>query len=325
MTSHDRREQTTTATSPGRLLIAIGTALAAVGVVAPPGPASATEPRPVAVSRAVADPPQGAYWHTRTLWTATYPWKLGKGPNRYHVEVRRLSEDWTTPGGKSWFGYRELATRPKSAADERAWRRDGSPARWSRTADGRKASLSTLPDKGSVGPTKGVADVFYLAGQQLSYEELQRLPADPAGLKDWIEKAVRVRKADPTADIPEDAVDGHVTGTLISMLHEVPVPKNVRVAAYRALPTRPGVHVRGKAKDALGRTGERLSFDHANGRGNKGTKLETEVIVDTGTMLLLARGAKTTIDGRPFLHKTSTTTVLHVGWTDSPPSAPALP
>ncbi|MFI6512034.1 hypothetical protein ACIBCT_30905 [Streptosporangium sp. NPDC050855] len=93
------------------------------------------------------------------------------------------------------FGSRRLGTRPKSPADERAWRRDGSPATWNRSADGMTVVLSTRPDKGRAGAAKGRSDAFHVAGQQLSYEELQRLPADPAGLRGWIEKAVRVRKA----------------------------------------------------------------------------------------------------------------------------------
>jgi hypothetical protein len=186
-------------------------------------------------------------------------------------------------------------------------------------------ALSTRPDKGRAGTAKGRSDVFYVAGQQLSYEELQRLPADPAGLRGWIEKAVRVRKADPTANVPEYAVADHVTRTLVELLHQVPVPGSVRVAAYRALPTMPGVHARGKAKDARGRTGERLTLGHEPYPGQKGFERETELIVDTGTTLLLSESVKTTIDGRPFANKTSTETMLHVGWTDAAPSVPALP
>ncbi|MEU4833491.1 hypothetical protein [Streptosporangium sp. NPDC023615] len=320
----DRIEQTKAATSPVRLLVALGVALAAVYALAPPVPASAPELRPAAASRAVADPPGGAYWHTRALWAAVHPRLMGSGSNRYHVEVRHVSEGWITPGGKEWSGHRSLGARPKSAADRRAWRRDGSPTTWRRTADGRIGRLSSLPDKGSVGPTKGGPDVFFLADQQLSYEELQRLPADPAGLRAWIEKAVRTPRADPTANVPEEAVDEYVRGTLVT-LYQLPVPRNVRVAAYRALPAMPGVHVRGKAKDALGRTGERLSFDHTRARGHKDTALRSEVIVDTGAMLLMAHGVRTTVGGKPFPNKTWTETMLHVGWTDRAPSVPALP
>ncbi|WP_030924317.1 hypothetical protein [Streptosporangium amethystogenes] len=313
------------ATTPIRPLTAIGVGLAAVGVIALSGPPSTPDLRLAAATGAVTAPAQGAYWHTRTLFKITHPRQLGSGSNRYWVEEQNISESWTSPDGRSWFGFRKLGTRPKSAADEKAWRRDGSPTRWSRTAEGTTVSLSTTPNKGRVVLTKGPAS-FPVAGQQLSYEELQRLPADPTGLKNWIEKAVRVPKAEPDAEIPEDAVDGQVTGTLTMLLHEVPVPKEVRVAAYRALPTMPGVRSLGKVKDALGRTGEGFSIDHRQAR-QKNLKVvaKTDVIIDTDAMSLLAENLKSTRNGKPFLNKTWTRTMLQVGWTDDKPSVPALP
>ncbi|MFI6456803.1 CU044_5270 family protein [Streptosporangium amethystogenes] len=313
------------ATTSTRPLTAIGVGLASVGFIALSCPPSTPHLRLAATTRSVTSPAEGAYWHTRTLWKSTHPRQLGSGSNRYWVEEQRISENWTSPDGRNWHAYRELGTRPKSAADEKAWRRDGSPARWSRTAEGTTVSLSTKPSKGRVSLTKGPA-VFYVADQQLSYEELQRLPADPAGLRSWIERAVRVPRAEPDAKVPEDAVDGQVTRVLTELLHMVPVPKEVRVAAYRALPTMPGVRSLGKVKDTLGRTGEGFSIDHTQPR-QKDPKIvaTSHVIIDTGTMSLLAKELKSTRGGKPFLNKTWTETMLQVGWTDDKPSVPALP
>lgn len=314
------------ATTPIRPLIAIGAGLAAVGVIALSGPPSTPDLRLAAATGAVTAPAEGAYWHTRTLSKTTHPQQFGSGSNRYQVEEQRLSENWTSPDGKAWSGFRRLGTRPKSAADEKAWRRDGSPTTWSRTAEGTTVSLSTKPDKGYVVLMKGPAMLFYVADQQLSYEELQRLPADPTGLKNWIEKAVRAPRAEPDAKIPEDAVDGHVTGTLTKLLYKVPVPKQVRAAAYQALPTMPGVRSLGKVKDALGRTGEGFSIDHRQAP-HKTLKVvvKTDVIIDTDAMSLLAENLKSTRNGKPFPNKTWTQTMLQVGWTDDKPSVPALP
>ncbi|MEV6862773.1 hypothetical protein AB0M44_17460 [Streptosporangium subroseum] len=303
-------------TAPIRPLIAIGVGLAAVGVIALSGLPDAPDLRLAASPRSVTAPAEGAYWHTRTLWKMTHPRQLGRGSNRYWVEEPRLMEEWTSPDGKAWSGYRPLGVSPKSAADEKAWRRDGSPAMWKRTAEGTVVSLSTKPDKGMVGPVKGRPTTFFLAGQQLSYEELQRMPSNPAELKTWLGKAAR------TAKVPDAGVDGYVTRVLPSLLHEVPVSKEVRTAAYQALRAMPGVRSLGKVKDARGRTGEGLSFILQKQRSLVAT---TQVIVDTGTMLLLADSLKTTIDGKPFPNKTWTETMLQVGWTDDEPSVPALP
>ncbi|MBB4939508.1 hypothetical protein FHR32_003813 [Streptosporangium album] len=309
-------------TTPLRPLIALG--LAAAGVITLSGPPDMPDLRLVAATRSVTAPAEGAYWHTRTLSKTTHPRQLGHGANRYWMEEQELVEEWASPDGRAWFGYRPLGVRPKSPADEKAWRRDGSPAKWNRTAEGTVVSLSTEPDKGRVGPVRGAKGLpvttFFLDEQRLTYEELQRLPADPARLKTWLGEAARVAKT------PDGAVDGYLTYTLSSLLHKLPVPKEVRTAAYQALSTMPGVRSLGKVKDARGRTGEGLSIDHGQTRQKKDTYTDkTEVIVDTDAMVLLASDLTTTLNGKPFPSRTTTTTVLQVGWTDDKPSVPALP
>ncbi|WP_433348233.1 CU044_5270 family protein [Microtetraspora malaysiensis] len=306
-------------TTPARSLIALGLGLATVGAMALPAAADTLNLRLTAATRSAAAPAQGAYWHTKVLRTATHPWQFGQGTNRYWLEDQRVFEMWTSPDGKVWAGQRNLGVHPKSAADEEAWRRDGSPATWKRAANGSIVSLSTEPDKGGVFPMKGQA-TFRLAEQRLSYEQLQRLPADAAGLKTWLEKAARAAK------VPGNAVDGYVTASLTALLRDLPAPKEVRAAAYKLLPTMPGVRSLGAVKDSQGRTGEGLSIDHGRSRQQAGTIASTtEVIVDTDTMLLLAESLTSTINGKPFLDKTWTETVLQVGWTEDKPSVPALP
>ncbi|MGI5490913.1 CU044_5270 family protein [Microtetraspora malaysiensis] len=306
-------------TTPARSLIALGLGLATVGAMALPAAADTLNLRLTAATRSAAAPAQGAYWHTKLLRTATHPWQFGKGTNRYWLEEQRVFERWTSPDGKVWAGQRNLGVHPKSAADEEAWRRDGSPITWKRPVNGSTVSLSTEPDKGEVFPMKGQA-TFRLAEQRLSYEQLQRLPADAAGLKTWLEKAARAAKAS------DDIVDSYVTASLTTLLRDLPVPKEVRAAAYKLLPTMPGVRSLGTIKDSQGRTGEGLSIDHGQTRLKVGTIASTtKVIVDTDTMLMLADSLTTTINGKPFMNKNWTETTLQVGWTDDKPSVPALP
>lgn len=170
------------------------------------------------------------------------PQQLGSGSNRYWVEEQQITETWFSTDGKCWTGDRSLGAHSKSAADKKAWHRDGSPAKWSRTADGRQTGrLSTRTDNGRLERLKGV-DYFFLAGQHLTYEEVQRLPADPSGLTAWLAKAGRVSR------VPESGVDDYVKASLRLLLYGLPAPKEVRTAAYRALPTMPGVRSEGKVK-----------------------------------------------------------------------------
>lgn len=306
-----------------RPLIAVGIGLTAVGAAALlvlPSLAKAPEARLTATTSA---PPEGAYWHTKVLFKRTHHRQLGSGANRYWVVEQQLTEEWTTPDGKSWVGFRQLGTYPKSAADRKAWDRDGSPAKWTRAANGQTVSLSTKPGKGHVSPMRG-ENTFFLAGQRLTYDEVQRLPADPNRLKSWLAEAARVSR------VQENAVDRYVTWALPALLHRLPAPKEVRTAAYQVLLTMPGVRSQGRTTDSVGRTGAALSIDHPDiSQKVNATKVKigakTDLIIDTGAMLLLSETQTSMIDDKPFLNKTSTQTVLQAGWTDAAPAVPALP
>ncbi|MGS2642427.1 hypothetical protein [Streptosporangium sp. LJ11] len=310
------------ATAPVRPLIAVGTGLAAaVGAVALLGLPSVMKAPETRLAATESAPPEGAYWHTRVLTQHTGPRQMGSGANRYWVVEQRLSETWTAPDGKAWFGYRKAGAYPKSAADRKAWRRDGSPAKWTRTADGQVVKLSTEPDKGHVGPVRGNDDKFFLAGQRLTYDEVQRLPADPNVLKSWLSEAARVQR------VKQNDVDQYVTGALPGMLSQLPAPKNVRAAAYQALLTMPAVRSRGESKDSMGRAGAALSIDHPKAVQKDGLTIKdtTYLIVDTGTMLLLSESQTTKISGKLSLNETRTRTMLEAGWTNTAPAVPALP
>ncbi|MGA5757453.1 hypothetical protein [Nonomuraea bangladeshensis] len=292
-------------TAPIRPLVSLGVGLAmgATALLGAPGAAAAA-------------PPEGAYWHSRSLTTLTHPWRFGSKSDSYALVQRRVSETWQAPDGKTWYGYRELGALPKSAADRKAWQRDGSPSKWSESIDGKTVKLSATPARGSMGPVRD-QDYFFLGGQHLTYDEVQRLPADPATLKDWLRRAGQVSR------VPDYALDGWVAGTLPYLLHSLPATKEVRAAAYQALLTMPGVRADGVAKDTLGRSGTVVLID----RTDKKTKssARTRLIVDTGTMLLLSREQKALLDGKQVPGKDYTETLVEVGWTDTPPAIPALP
>ncbi|MFI7639025.1 hypothetical protein [Nonomuraea sp. NPDC049400] len=308
------------ATAPVRPLIAIGTGLAAVVTAALLGLPSLVKAPETRLTAAASAPPEGTYWHTRVLTQRTHPRQFGSGANRYWVVEQDLTEKWTMPDGSSWFGVRPLGAYPKSAADRKAWRRDGSPAKWTRTADGQYVKkLSTEPDKGHLYPVRA-RNTFSLAGQHLRYDEVQRLPADPNGLKSWFAEAARVLR------VKENGVDRYVTGALMELFHQLPAPKEVRTAAYQALLTMPGVRAQGRAKDNVGRTGAAVLIDYPEIVQSGNTiKTKTDLIIDTDTMLLLSRTWTTHLNGKLFINKISTETVLQAGWTNAEPAVPALP
>ncbi|MEU4514090.1 hypothetical protein AB0G05_31715 [Nonomuraea wenchangensis] len=295
------------ATAPIRPLVSLGVGLAmgATALLGTPGAATAA-------------PPEGAYWHSRSLMTHTHPWRFGSRSDPYALVQRRVSETWQAPDGRTWFGFRELGALPKSAADRKAWQRDGSPSKWDESIDGKTVKLSATPAKGSMNSVRN-QDYFFLAGQHLTYDEVQRLPANPATLKDWL------RRAGQASRVPSSALDGWVAGSLPELLHALPVTKEVRAAAYQALLTMPDVRADGVAKDAIGRSGAVVLIERkAEGTKSKSTS-RTRLIVDTARMVLLSRDQRALDDGRQVPGKDSSETLVEVGWTDTPPAVPALP
>ncbi|MDA0633591.1 hypothetical protein OUY22_09185 [Nonomuraea sp. MCN248] len=271
---------------------------------------------PAAVAAA---PPEGAYWHTRAVTTSTHPWRFGTRSHPYALLETSVTEEWTTPAGKAWHGYRELATRPASPADKKAWQRDGSPARWGKSIDGKIVKLSGEHSKGHVGPVRQERDQFRLAEQWLTYEEVQRLPADPELLRDWLTRAARVSR------VPEKLVESWVTSVLPSLLHRLPAPKEVRAAAREALLKSPNVRAGGAAKDSLGRSGAVVVINQTHETRGQKTVIQHRLIIDTGRMVLLAQSQKATHNGKPAPDMSYDETLTRVGWTNSPPTVPALP
>ncbi|NBE95813.1 hypothetical protein FE391_19635 [Nonomuraea sp. KC401] len=295
------------ATAPIRRLSSLGIGLA-VGATALMG----------APAAAAAAPPEGAYWHSRALMTTTHPWRFGSKTDPYSLVQRRISENWRAPDGRAWFGFRELGTLPKSAAAKKAWRRDGSPSKWSESIDGKTVKLSIEPAKGRVAPVRD-ENSFRLAGQRLTYDEVQRLPADPNILKDWLGRAGKISR------VQEGALDGWVRSSLPEILHSIPAPKEVRAAAYQALLTMPGVRAGGNVKDTLGRSGAAVLIDRTH-KGKSGTSsVKIRLIVDSNTMVLLSRDQTVTDNGKVLGGKTHNETLVEVGWTNSKPAVPALP
>ncbi|GAA3791093.1 hypothetical protein GCM10022226_07580 [Sphaerisporangium flaviroseum] len=270
----------------------------------------------------------GTYWHVRTFSHNTFPEQLGEGANRYWVEESDVSETWSNRDGESWRGYRELGVRPKTPADEEAWRRDGSPTEWDKTMEPNLvAELSTRPEEGVLTPPE-VADhphadtnadqldtkAFHVAGGSVTYAALQELPADPDALKAWVERSLSASTE------PSEYTNFNVARSLSTeLLLDVPAPPKVRAAAYRALAEMQNIRYVGEAKDDWGRPGAEFSILGPAG------KLSTNLIIDPRTSLILSSRVAVLHKGELLKGKSQTATYLDTGWTDAEPAVPAIP
>ncbi|MEV0819663.1 hypothetical protein [Nonomuraea rubra] len=274
--------------------------------------------------------PEAKFWRVKTIITMEHPRLVGSG---YAVMERRASVDWATPEGRSWAAYRPLGAYPKTKQDEQAWKKDGSPASWTYRTEGMKITLSTKPGKGWVKKVDERPAALMLGERPVTFEQLQKLPADAAGIRRyvtsevnaWIDKAAEeARTTDPRATKQDwlDHLDLYVAESLTRLLYQNPVPRKVRAAAYEALRTTEGVKDLGRAKDPQGRSGHKLALP---GYVTDKQSLEQQVVVDTGTMTLLARYTDDDArpGGKPLKGKgKDRVETFEAGWTNDAPAVP---
>ena len=281
-----------------------------------------------AAARAESAPTSGTYWHVRRMSTTTFPRKLGRGDNRYTVDILSVTEMWTKRSGQTWWGGREWVT-PKSAEDEAAWRRDGSPRKWcmgeTDTEPPQPNCLHTSPGAASL--MRVGVDTFVIADEtELTFEQLQQLPGEADALRAWVVDAVK-DDLDPSAS--GEIVDYNVASVLANLLVDIPVPPDVRAAAYRALADMPNVTSIGPTQDELGRAGTGILIDpgagaHLVGRGGptfESGEFNRMLIIDPDTSHVLAD--QVIVD--KSITPTGSTLILEVGWTDEKPHEPTLP
>ncbi|MFI7640672.1 CU044_5270 family protein [Nonomuraea sp. NPDC049400] len=116
-----------------------------------------------------------------------------------------------------------------------------------------------------------------LKGAEVSFEELERLPTDPEALKAWIaERKGRDR------DMSASELRGDPLFPLVSLIMELPVPSEVRSAAFRALATLPGVESAGAVEG-----GQELRIPDPDGGREIKLVVDPEAARVTRTNLLL--------------------------------------
>ncbi|MGV9775229.1 CU044_5270 family protein [Streptosporangium sp. NPDC003464] len=266
-----------------------------------------------AATSAARTPAEGANW-VRGAVSGNQRVEPG---GRYTLELTSSTEMWVSPapGKPIWFIRQDLGTKPATPRDEEAWRAAGSPTSWVYPGPGGK------PDEvGSVtlqsGPGEPVATrdgtgklSVALLGRPMSRATLSKLPTTPDGLRDYLKPVITKRYGAEAADVDMDA-ELYETGVRVIM--DLPVPSEVRAAAYRMLASLPGVTADGEVTDPLGRTGQAVSLRHSTG--------EYRLIMDTVTGQPLA--SVSTIKGTGGEAR-SYTAIKRAGWTDDEPELPA--
>lgn len=145
---------------------------------------------------------------------------------------------------------------------------------------------------------------FRLGGAEVTMNQVEKLPAEPVALRNWITDAVahsdiRTSAGPLTADQRQQAV---LEG-LISLVSTLPAPPAVRAASFRAIAAYPGVETVGAVPGGQGLRlpgGQLLVVDPATGRVNK-----------TSTFV--------SADGAEYRAAEGTTMAVSAEWTDGLP------
>jgi hypothetical protein len=234
----------------------------------------------------------GRYWLTKTVEGTNL--EVGPPGDRYTITMKDSDDQWTARAadGTSRFVSQSLGTQPATAADAAAWKRDGSPSKWSvtlvkykRGAAGQRVRLPITAAPGKpFGNRTNIGDkVFAIGGQNVSLRQVQALPANPARLKARL-LADFAAPGGSGGDLPTHATDWlWQVGT--SMIIAMPLTPRARAAAYRMLAGLPGVRSLGQVRDPDGRTGVAVAMTDKTQAG--GTQ-ESRLIVDRATGLPLA-------------------------------------
>lgn len=275
----------------GMVLAAAAVALVvgAVAVVVPlaGGPVAATPMRKLeaAAAKLAATPePKGRYWRQdieRIL--------LMKGGGEYRVEERAAETLAFGPSREVYGWSRQVSAKPYTAADEKEWKRSGSPGLCS-VGCGKDARAYSQTD---------LRDALELAdGLKPTLVELRNLPADPGSLK-----ARLLGSYDPRLATGREA---WLAEALVRLVTSTPASPGTRAAAYLLLAKAPGVTVLDGVTAPFGLDGVALRLSGG-----------TRIVIDRTTGELVGVQWESP-DGTPY----STDIVRKAGWTDVRPVAP---
>jgi hypothetical protein len=299
----------------------------APGVAAPPaGP----QPDPgapqlllAAAGQAESTAGTGRYWRVARITEGSLYAPVRVRGETFYVSERWITETWTPRDRdeQAWEGRRSLGFQPRTAEDEAAWKRAGSPRSFDLgpgdTTDG--SHVIRRMDPGPAELTRSTAGGDYAS--RYGALGLADLPTDPAGLRAAVEKVIKKRGTEPT--------DAAVFSLLGNLLTEAPAQPELRAAAFTVLSTLSGVVNAGPRADVTGREGVALELKQAVEQPGGGTFVDRSwLILEPENHRLLGGGMQGTMagrDGRPDITKggkESSAAVVIAQWTDQRPVPP---
>ncbi len=280
-------------------------------------------------------PGTGTYWVSTVEHGSLLP--VGADNNRYVLRARRTEITWKPllPGKDVVFVSRWAGAEPLSDRDKAAWRAAGSPTSWPIDPP-----PGCPPDPGNVytaepgGPERVVrrppdAQLFMVAWESLTAEQVRALPSDPDALRTWLLGVIDKQNL-PRAN-PVQAGES-LFDAVVSMMLNLPITPAVRSAAFRVLAGVPGIKSHGAVTDAKGRSGVAVSVENNDTieerRADPGGPREVTLILDPNTGAVLGRQVRAL---RPADYMSwvpagaiqSYDLVEHHRWTnDEPPATP---
>ncbi|QKG24550.1 CU044_5270 family protein [Actinomadura verrucosospora] len=314
-------------TVSGLGLAAAATA-AAVFIGTQPSGSGTPEPAPVAAkemllaaaaSSARMPATEGTYWFT---YTQTGQRHIVSGKNgSYTVEDRSETKDWTnahsphrtdaqTKAGRGgttthYWADRDVGARPAEAPDVAAWKRDGSPSRFTvKSSDGTTESLDAKTGPWQVHEEETAFDSAFADG---SLQQVRNLPADAAGLRRHL---LDHPSTDQRNRQSGQSDSQYLLDAAGDMLAYEPITAPVRAAAYRMLAALPDTRSR-RVTDPLGRAGVEITVA---GSGSTATG----IVIDPSSGRLLARNVLSGAGGRRGA-VIEWTALIKAGWTDTAP------
>lgn len=200
------------------------------------------------------------------------------------------AQTWQVGSGTYWH-VETVYTNARGTQDIETWtRRDG--REYSRSGSGRVTRVHGWPE------------AFSVAGTVLTFEQIQRLPAEPAALQAKLTHMLAARKLPLHGRIAGPGRDPQLIESLTSLLARVPAPPKVRAAAFRAIAALPDVTRVGSAPG-----GETLLI-----RGGTG---DMRMIVDSASSLV--SGWTETPPGQSSVPVIPSVSIPTAEWTNEPP------
>ncbi|WP_433371280.1 hypothetical protein [Streptosporangium sp. CA-115845] len=265
----------------------------------------------------------GAYW--RVQGTRVHRHLVGKEPTRYWIASRGDIVQWAPrkPGALYVQETESFGIRPDTPADEKIWRKQGSPDRW-RLPKCDNASVcgpTVLEDKRSRRKYRTMGQVTEPGMGGLSVAELDALPTDPARLRERLEG---YHKADQKRGVPwswEEFIRSAVRNMMTA-----PTRPGLRAALLRLYAEQSEARTAREGNDPLGRSaivvtvGDEISYQV----GTRLVPTTKEIFFDSRTgegtterfVTVNAEG------GFPKGIVVSSIVIDKMGWTDERPKLP---